>query len=367
MMSKQTFFKLVIFLLPLIVLVVAIRIINTKYFPEKSDYEKEIAIIGDLRARAPYVMFRPKPTKGNPQINSLGFHSPEISKEKKANEFRIAILGGSAAYNGTYAIQDGKIKDETIIGKLAETLKNNSPSLKGKDITYINGGIPSAVSGQELAQFIWHVLSLKIDLLIVFDGFNDFWVPLNGYDPREGYPYDYFVEEYRYYKFSSDKNYTSEKIMDYLKKLITLDPALFNRQQSITKDYFKELEIVKPPFAELKTGILNTYFDNISKISTIAHAYGIKSAIFLQPYSPIHNDPQRPEVKEILDIYAAAADRYKTLSENNSSTRIYWDFSSYMSEKMKPLFTDIVHFNEEGNKLIAEEMYSVMKKSRMVD
>ena len=93
----------------------------------------------------------------------------------------------------------------------------------------------------------------------------------------------------------------------------------------------------------------------------------IKSAIFLQPYSPIHNDTKRPEVRDLLDIYAMAGKRYKTLSEKNSATQIYWDFSSYMSHKMKPLFVDIVHFTDKGNEMIAEEMYSIMKKRGMVD
>ncbi len=258
MITKQGFFKLVMFLLPIVVLIVAVRIINNAYHPVRSDYEKELEKLGtgmeDLRARSPYVMFRPQSVKNSTQINSLGFHSPEISIDKKTNEFRVAILGSSAAYNGAYSIVNGKLHDATIIGILTNILKTNVASLRRKDVKYINAAIPSAVSGQELAQFIWHLLPLKIDLLIVFDGFNDFWGPLNGFDPRDGYPYDYFVEEYRYYKFTSDKDYRSKKLVDY----------------------FKELGIKKTPISELKPKILNAYFENISKISTIANAYGIK-------------------------------------------------------------------------------------------
>ena len=376
MITKQGFFKLAMFLLPIVVLIVAVRIINNTYYPVRSDYEKEIekaggVSISDLRTRAPYVMFRPKSVKNSIQINSLGFHSPEISIDKKTNEFRIAILGSSAAYKGAYSIVNGKLHDDKIIGILTEILKKNSPSLRGKDVKYINGAIPSAVAGQELAQFIWHIIPLKIDLLIVFDGFNDFWAPLNGYDPRIGYPYDYFVEKYRYYKFTSDKDYRSKKLVDYFKEPGTLVPTAVDvwerQQQKIVTDYFKELGIEKPPFPEVKPKILDAYFENVSKISTIANAYGIKSAIFLQPYSPIHNDTKRPEVRDLLDIYAMAGKRYKTLSEKNSATQIYWDFSSYMSHKMKPLFVDIVHFTDKGNEMIAEEMYSIMKKRGMVD
>lgn len=365
-MNKKTVFSLLMFLLPLVVLIVAVRMMNTKYNPARSDYEKDLEKLGyeikQLRARAPYVMFRPKQLDkiaGTAGINSLGFRSPEISMDKKVNEFRIAIVGGSVAFNGNCSINDdGSWRDSTIIGELTNILKTNVLELRAKNVTYINGAIPSAVSGQELAQFIWHLLPLKIDLLIVFDGFNDFWCPLNGFDPRPGYPYDYVVEEYRYCKFTADKD--SQKGFLSLFKEGSYNPS----PQKIITDYFEELGIQRPPRSELKPKILDAYFENISKISTIASAYGIKSAIFLQPYSPIHNDPKRPEVKDLLDVYAMAGERYKALSEKNSPMQVFCDFS-YMSFTMKGLFTDIAHFTEEGNALVAKEIYSVMKKEGM--
>jgi len=351
MLSKKTFFSLIMFVLPIVVLIIAVKVMDSRYSPVRSDYEKELEKFGyhfgELRKRVPYVMFRPAP--GTRGINSLGFRAPEISTDKKENEFRIAILGGSVAFNF------GRLTE------LTEILKTNVPKLKEKDVKYINAAIPSAVSGQELAQFIYHVLPLKIDLLVVFNGFNDFYCPLNGYDPRPGYPYDYFVEEYRYYKFTSEYGGKLKSFLSLFKEGF-ITPS----QQRIATDYLKELGINRPANSELKPIILDAYFENISKISTIANAYGIKSAIFLQPYSPIHNDPKRPEVKDLLDIYAMASKRYRALSEKNSAQQIYWDLS-YMSDKMKGLFTDIAHFREEGNEMIAEEMYSVMKKNRMID
>ena len=147
---------------------------------------------------------------------------------------------------------------------------------------------------------------------------------------------------------------------------IITDGFLKSSQQQIATDYLKELGVNRPTPSELKPKILDAYFENISKISTIANAYGIKSAIFLQPYSPIHNDPKRPEVRDFLEVYAMASRRYKALSEKNSVRQIYWDLS-YMSHKMKPLFTDIVHVTDQGNEMIAQEMHSIMKKMGMLD
>ena len=106
---KKRFFLFATLLIPIAVLIlsIVILIVMMSFKVGKSDYEKELDIVGysaaDLRARAPYVMFRPAP--GNPApgqegVNSLGFNSPEISIEKKHNEYRIAIVGGSVAFNG---------------------------------------------------------------------------------------------------------------------------------------------------------------------------------------------------------------------------------------------------------------------------
>ncbi|MBF0518747.1 MAG: hypothetical protein HQK92_03395 [Nitrospirae bacterium] len=306
--------------------------------------------ITDLRARAPYVMFQPTPGKGS--INSLGFNSPEISKEKKPNEFRIAIVGGSVAFNGEL--------HDSIIAYLAAILKANVPKLKDKEVTFINAGIPSAVTGQELAQLIYHVLPLNIDLLIVFDGYNDFFVPFN-YDRRPGYPYDYIVEEYRYYKFKSDK-----KWWDTFTSLF--DTRLLNKQSSaVVHDYYEELGIKKPSIEEGISQTIDIYFRNIQYMATIANAFDVKVAVFLQPYSPKHNKPGISNAEALLKCYDIAGKRFEVLSKENSPKRIYHSMVYMGLTKLKDLFTDIAHIPVEGNRMVAEEMYAVMKKNGMLE
>lgn len=353
--KRKIIFYLLMALIPVIFLGMALKTLKARTLV-RSDYEQGLKHVGmdivDLRARVPYVMFRPTPNKGG--MNSFGFNSPEISKDKKPNEFRIAIVGGSVAFNG-------KFNSSTIISYLANILKTKSPKLKDKEVTYINAGIPSAVSGQELAQFIYHVLPLNIDLLIVFDGYNDFFNSFN-YDRRPGYPFDYIVEEYRYYKFKSDK-----KWWDTFTSLF--DTKLLNKSApKIAHDYYEELGIKKPTIEEGISQTIDIYFRNIQYMATIANAFGVKAAVFLQPYSPKHNplNPERPETGALLKCYEITGKRFKVLSKENSPKRIYHDMV-YMGFKMQDLFTDIAHIPEEGNRMVAEEMYSVMKKHGMLD
>ncbi len=300
----------------------------------------------DLRARAPYVMFRPTPGKAG--IDSHGFNSPEISNDKKPNEYRIAIIGGSSAFNGTYKT--------SIIAYLAEILKKNDPKLKDKEVTFINAGIPSGVSGQELAQLIYNVLPLNIDLLVVFDGYNDFYCPFH-YDRRPGYPYDYIVEEYRYYKFNSDKKWWDAFVGLF-------DSMLSNKSApNIVHDYYKGLGIKRPNMEEAIVETADIYFRNITYMATIANAFGVNVAVFLQPYSPKHN----PETGALMKVYGMARERFRELAKGNSPRKIYYDTVPMGLTTLRDMFTDIVHFPEEANRIMAEEMYSVMKKERMID
>ena len=108
-------------------------------------------------------------------IDSRGFWSPEISRAKGPGEFRVAMVGSSVVFCAP-------THELSVVAQLAKRLKQDVPGLRDRRITYINAGLPSGVSGQELAQFIHHLLPLNIDLFVAYDGFNDFYCPLNGYD-----------------------------------------------------------------------------------------------------------------------------------------------------------------------------------------
>jgi lysophospholipase L1-like esterase len=363
-MKKKILFYTIMIMIPVVFGIVALKL-TMKYMEGRiqqsrmSDYEKELVKSGytkmsDLRARVPYVMFRPKPVNSEKStaINSLGFNSPEIAKEKKPGEFRVAMVGGSAVFNGSH--------QDSIMSFLAKEIKAQVPSLKNREVTFINAGIPSAVSSQELAQLIYHLLPLRIDLLVVFNGFNDFFIPFN-FDRRPGYPYDYIVEEYRYYKFISNRTWWTNFVSLF-------DYGFWKKsQKEIIIDYYKELGIEVPSQDVAERETMNIYFRNIEYMATIANAFGIRTAVFMQPYSPRHNKPGGVSNADILlKLYAEASEKYKSLSMKNSQTRLFHDMV-YMGFRMEDKFTDIVHFNSEANHIVAREMLQVMKKNRMLD
>lgn len=307
------------------------------------------------RSRAPYVMFRPEPNrKTMPMINSLGFHSPEITKEKAVDEYRIAILGGSVVFtNGPQYFSDpsNKFDDQylkhSIIGILAKILKERLPGLRDKKVTFINAGIPSGVSGQELAQLQHHVIPLNIDLLVIYDGFNDFYIPFS-YEKRPGYPYDYVVEEYRYLKGREG---------------IAGKDAL----QNMGKMY-QELGITIPGTDEAKKGVLEKYLFNIASMVNLAEGFGIQTGVFLQPYSERNVNPLLSvNNHHPIKLYKAARKAFGVLGRNNNSKVVFQDMT-YMNDRLDGWFTDIAHtWWNRSHHMIAEEMFNHLDAAGMFE
>lgn len=300
-----------------------------------------------MRARAPYVMFRPQANhKGNPITNSFGFHSPEIRKEKAADEYRIAIVGGSAVYTAgpPYKIK-GEYLNHSLIGILAKLMRERLPGLANKKLTFINGGIPSAVSGQELAQLTHYVIPMNIDLLVVYDGFNDFYTPFD-YDRRPGYPYDYIVEEYRFYKGK-----TKSSAGTGLNQLLSL---------------YEGMDIVLSEPDDREAPILEKYFFNLAQMAAIANGFGVRTAIFLQPYSERNNALKRGGyVSHLLDLYRAANKTISVLAKGNNPN-MYIGSLTTLNRKLDELFIDLAHvWWDPGHQIIAEAMFDEMAAAGM--
>jgi lysophospholipase L1-like esterase len=112
------------------------------------------------------------------RTNSLGLRGAETTVQKPAGRYRIAVLGGSAAWGY------GSSSDRTTVpGSLEILLRESNP---GQDIEVLNAGQAGYVSGQEVTYF-HHVISrFEPDLVILFDGYNDVFSGFT--NPVAGWP-----------------------------------------------------------------------------------------------------------------------------------------------------------------------------------
>ena len=117
-------------------------------------------------------------------FNQHGFRiAGEVVKPKPANEVRIFVLGGSTVIMGAPL-------SKTIPGVIETQLR----SAGLEQVRVYNFGVVGFVSGQQLSLLVHHLAALEPDLVIAYDGGNDLYEPWL-YDPRPGYPFNFFAWE----------------------------------------------------------------------------------------------------------------------------------------------------------------------------
>ena len=99
------------------------------------------------------------------RYNSYGFRGDEFQEQKHDIDFRIFAVGGSTTYGS------GVTNDESWPAHLQQIIDKK---ITGKKIEVINAGIPGADTNGELKAIKQKLVGLSPDLIIMFDGWNDF-------------------------------------------------------------------------------------------------------------------------------------------------------------------------------------------------
>jgi hypothetical protein len=153
---------------------------------------------------SPYVMFRPQESTSYVTAekfdmshrkrgvthytneDGLRVQAPgyRIARPHPPGQLRIAVLGSSA-------VQLGSTWEDTLPGSLRAVMRK---ALPGRDVEVINGGIVSAVSRQSVAQLVFTVAPYQPDVVILYDGYNDLYLPIT-YESRPNFPYNFQTME----------------------------------------------------------------------------------------------------------------------------------------------------------------------------
>ncbi len=115
-------------------------------------------------------------------INSDNFRAEEISKKKDENSFRIFILGGSTVLNS------GISYDNLFSKILQDKLSNEYPD---KKIEVINAGNDGYTSEHSLIQYLFKIKDYDPDLIIMWQGVNDWYYSCNSPISYGEYKNDY--------------------------------------------------------------------------------------------------------------------------------------------------------------------------------
>lgn len=259
------------------------------------------------RYPTPYTMFSGKPNVLD--HNEFGFRGKSL-KEAGPQTFKIAFFGGSTGYLG----------DPPIASIMEQEL---SKALE-LDIHVANFSVVSSNHRQHLHAILEYLPGYEPDLIIFYGGYNE---TVHGatYDPRPGYPYNFF--------------YRSE--LGDLRKLLIRHSALagmFDIKTGLISGLNDLRNEQKPLSDEWNNAIVSKYFETLELANRMTHTihsnrYGKSRFIaFYQPY-------QVPE--QFMAHHQLIRDRVGSLEYAH-------DVSSRYDALGKSVYSDDVHVYQEA-------------------
>jgi lysophospholipase L1-like esterase len=306
-------------------------------------------------------MGEPGQGKDTYKINSMGFRfEGELSKNKPKTEYRVFVLGGSTVFNG-YPLS------HSIPGLIEDLFKQDGFS----NVKVYNFGVVGFVSGQELALLTHTLVDYHPDLVIVYDGGNDVYQPLQ-YDPRPGYPCNFISYEAGNQHLS--RNAPIMQLFDSLLFKSSFFRLVFSRG---LHNALVSLESVRQECGygspEWEAQVASAYINNHGKMARLGEAFGFRLFSFLQPmiyFNPEYRShPVRgksPAALYVTRVYDQIRPQLTQLDQSQvgrPKRAFFTDFSDLLKSHPASVFWDIIHIRYEGNRYIAENIYRTVRKN----
>lgn len=313
----------------------------------KQIYEKDLARNQYLNLQ-PYTMFR---REGDLDVEEI-IKKENLSIPKKENELRIAVIGGSAAWGGG--------KDTSIPSFIEKYLQEYYPN---KNVRVMNFGRTSYVSAQELILLERSVLPLDLDVLLIYDGYNDIGTPIENEPMGIGYPY--------LYSNLKERIEVSDKLINIPMMVVELSKksSLIYYLTLVSKDVRK-----KENWSEFDINkCVEEYERNLFQMAVLAKAYNTKVFISVQPFVGT-KDPKvgvekdfltEGKTKEVLNYYDQLISAAKDVANKTNSH--YIDTVNIFDGINEELHVDPVHVKAITahpivSKYLADQMYQILSK-----
>lgn len=328
----------------------------------------------------PYKNLLPTPnfvdTRGL-QHNSQGFRrSSEVARAKPAGTFRVFLMGGSTAYGTgglwphiqrTYPILKNS---QTIDTYLEHDLSQRFPGTK---FEVINAAIPSIWTHHHLIYLNQSILKYKPDMVILLDGFNDFYYYTRGHDQFASYAYQ---EHSRI--IMGDPTLRSLLYVNtwWLGRKSAFVHVALRRMRAVKlllSSVFRSHERVPIDVSGAVAGLREVYPENalkiVERIALLLQEEKVDGVFVLQPMLVMERGrPGMPaiekkllefNVKSYLPNYEAfmreavpfVRDQERSTVERYGAT--FLDGTAIFRDAKGQIFTDYVHLTPEANQLMA--------------
>jgi hypothetical protein len=340
------------------------------------------------------------------KTNEFGFIS-NGSVEPLANEFplkneetiRIIMLGGSTMVG--YGVDSNT---KTIPAILERIINSNYEEglQKQKYVQVLNFGHPGAHSSIELAKLSQYLVHLEPDVVISLDGYNDAWYSLFEHNRQTGkFPHgviNWADYSYAYYNILSGGSTITGASFGLVSYLLPTTSSLFanvyNKLKMFSSDnlYLKMIDF--PPFklssfiktrdGDFAEGLLTNY----AAMGGLACAKGFAFWGFLQPHALENYQFLTKSEKDKISLWedgygdytggltgydnkiSELYDKYEAGLLNLNTKFSYCPNVNFISLRnilsyphVTDLYVDNIHYTEEANKQLANEMAALLNDS----
>jgi hypothetical protein len=349
-----------------------------------------------LALRDEFTGFRLNPAYGrvDRQHDAQGFRRDmDVSLDKPPNTIRIFMTGGSTAYGATtdmpeYTGNHWRLlyNDQTIEYYLEKKLNLAFPS---KHWEVINAAAPAYQLSQELAEIQSVLLRYRPDCIILLDGNNDIdalWKNANEhYDPYahvEGSEAFNLLANPGSFKsllfFSADwtrGNSAAFRLVQDRLRAVELQRQSGGQQTPHAHNpvRFGDLTAIQQTRFATAQSQLGFYAHTVRQIHRVLDLDGVKAVFLLQPEVELTHKPLTDSERRILDFeltvpgrtysfqqfFPVIAAQMTDLSRADGFT--FLDLSDAFDQASEQTFSDDVHLTPEGNRIIAEIVFQLLK------
>ena len=288
-----------------------------------------------VHGKAPLYLIKPEQHLVTININSLGFRGQEITKEKPLDTYRIFVVGGSTTFGF------GSTSDQTTIPGYLQ--KKFDDVKLGKKIQVINAGINGADSLREVTYIKSHLLDFEPDLFIIYDGIND----------ASGYAKQVILD-------------------DTIEDLSATDPFKFHnypwyRTPFVINSIFFEIPKQNQTLPEVNVSNFiehgKVWEKRWSDICELGKSKGFHVLVTVQPAEKSEDNSLIEQTTHYEKIRYYNKEQLKYLANelptlNDKCTKTA-DLRNVFANTTEPIYYDIVHTSDFGNKIIAEKLFEM--------
>ena len=263
-------------------------------------------------------------------INEYGFRGDSFSMEKKDDEFRIIMVGGSTTFG-----LGSTSNESTIPNQLEKILENKFQ----KDFLVINAGVIAAKSTDEVFNIKHNLLSYNPDMIIVFDGYNDaFNIRLDE------------ISEGDTFSGNRDKTTLESLIKKYIGNFAT--PNIIYQY---TADYLKISSLTD----QIKEKNTENWIKRWNEICSISKEKDFELLVTIQPMLGTGDREMTDKELEISKkiTHVKTLEFLNDLGDNLELLECpYADLRNTFDNNNEQIFFSLVHTGDEQNNILAERI-----------